>query len=152
MSETETATFRLAQIYLESAAFGHRVDPISLPQDTLIKPQRIGVRFTLEHLNDGAASRVRVIIESDNEEEGALYQFGVEMAALVVDVNRTLFPDPQLIEAVATMIFPFVREAIANLTTRGRFGPVWINPFDIRNTLHNAIQRKAEQEALEATK
>jgi preprotein translocase subunit SecB len=28
------------------------------------------------------------------------------------------------------MLYPFLREAVANLTGRGRFGPVWLNPFN----------------------
>ena len=30
------------------------------------------------------------------------------------------------------LLYPFVREAFANLTLRGRFGPVWLNPFNVR--------------------
>jgi preprotein translocase subunit SecB len=28
------------------------------------------------------------------------------------------------------VLFPFVREAVANITMRGRFGPVWLNPVN----------------------
>ena len=29
------------------------------------------------------------------------------------------------------LLFPFVREALANLTGRGRFGPIWMNPVNV---------------------
>lgn len=29
------------------------------------------------------------------------------------------------------LLFPFIRETIANLTARGRFGPVWLNPVNV---------------------
>lgn len=142
MNETPEAAFALEQIYLQSAAFGYRVDPITVPQNTPVQPQRISVQMAFEHLNGDEANRVRVNIITDDDDESALYLFQVEMAAIVTKVNRTLFPDPVLAEAVATMIFPFVREAVANLTSRGRFGPVWINPFDVRNTLSAALKQQ----------
>ena len=31
-------------------------------------------------------------------------------------------------DSAPALLFPFLREAFANITTRGRFGPVWLQP------------------------
>ena len=37
-------------------------------------------------------------------------------------------------------LFPFVREAIANITMRGRFGPLWLNPIDVRASVKELVE------------
>jgi len=46
--------------------------------------------------------------------------------------------------ATATL-FPFVREALANITGRGRFGPVWLKPFNL-----NAVQQEGAPDVIRA--
>jgi hypothetical protein len=43
-----------------------------------------------------------------------------------------------VINGGVSMVFPFVREAIANLTMRGRFGPVWIDPLNVQAIVADA--------------
>jgi hypothetical protein len=31
----------------------------------------------------------------------------------------------------AALLYPFVRQVVADLTWRGRFGPVWLNPMNV---------------------
>jgi len=31
----------------------------------------------------------------------------------------------------AALLYPFVRQVVADLTSRGRFGPVWLNPMNV---------------------
>lgn len=140
MSDSTTPAFKLAQMFLLNAAFAYRVNPFSLPPNAPIKPQRINVSMGLETSTDNTASVVRVIVEADRDDEDALYLFGVEIGAVVHEVDREKFPDSALMEAVATMIFPFVRETVANLTMRGRFGVVWLNPFDVRAALRDGLK------------
>jgi preprotein translocase subunit SecB len=152
MSEEATTpspapAFRLGQIFLVEAALGYRIDPITVPDNTGVKPQKISVAFEMRHINGGEATQVAVAVTTTPElnEPDALYDFHVKIAALIDQVDRTKWPDNLLAEAVATMIFPFVRETVANLTQRGRFGPVWINPFNVREALHTAIAERERQ-------
>lgn len=71
-----------------------------------------------------------------------LYQFDVQMAVQVV-------PDPAapnmsavefLARSGAATIFPFVRELIANLTMRGRFGPLFLAPINVKEVSSSVAQ------------
>jgi preprotein translocase subunit SecB len=64
------------------------------------------------------------------------------MVAVVHQVDRARFPDQQLVEVVGAMLYPFIREVVANLTIRGRFGPVWLNPFNLRGAIQAAVQQQ----------
>lgn len=151
MSEPSTSPFRVVQIYLVSAAFAHRGLPLALAHSTPIPPQRIRVEIALDHLDGGLATQVRVAVSSISEpdDEPAFYDFRVEVAAIVDQVDRVAFPDFELAEVAAAMVFPFVREAVANISGRGRFGPIWLNPFDIHGLLQSARQH-TESKATEA--
>jgi preprotein translocase subunit SecB len=136
--------FSIAQIFLQRAEFGYRRPPMSLPGDTQLAPQQLGVTLNLQHLSEGEASLVTCIVFTNPEDgdEKALYDFSVEMAAVVHQVNRDKFADKQLIEVVGAMLYPFIRELVANLTIRGRFGPVWLNPFNLRLAMQNAVREQ----------
>src|SRR4051812_40222939 len=101
MTEQKAPTFRLAQIYLIRAVFEHRGNQLARPAGGGVAPQQIQVRIEMEHLNDGAASQVRIILTSNPEDgnENTAYDFMVEVAGIVHDVNREMFPDPMLAQA-----------------------------------------------------
>ncbi len=127
--------FTIGQIYLIRASFSHRGQQLMRPAGTSVSPQRIHVGIGLDNLNNGAASQIRVSVKSDSSDENALYDFDIEYAAIVEQVDRENWPDRVLAEHVAAQLFPFAREVIANITGRGRFGPVWVNPFNLREAL-----------------
>lgn len=133
--------FQIAQIFVQHAGFQHRRPPLSIPGDSKLAPQEINVHIGFGNLNNGDAAHVVVGVETNPEDgdEKALYDFSVEYAAIVHDIDRTTFPDEQLAEVVAAMLVPFVRELVANITSRGRFGPVWINPFNVRAAVRDAF-------------
>lgn len=37
-----------------------------------------------------------------------------------------------------SLLYPFLREAVANLTQRGRFGPVWLSPLNVAAAVEGA--------------
>lgn len=151
MTEQEKPPFRLAQIFLIEAAFGHRGNPLLKPADTKVQPQKINVGMQLQHMNDGSASQVIVTVQT-NPEDGdpnALYDFHVVMSALVESVDRERFDDKYIIGALTTMVFPFLRELVANLTVRGRFGVVWLNPFNVQKALEKPLEAVAVGDAVE---
>jgi preprotein translocase subunit SecB len=135
MSAADLPSITLSQIFLLSATFSHRGEPLSFLVETPQKPQRINVQFMLRDLNAGEAAQVLIKVASDpTVEEEALYDFAVEVTAIVgKGPDGADAPAPQvLLEIGASLLFPFVREAVANITGRGRFGPVWLNPFNVR--------------------
>ncbi len=137
----ERPAFKVGQVFLQGAAFAHRRPPLGLPADTPHHPQQINVTMGMLNLNNGEASQVVVAVTTvpDDGDEKALYDFQVEMCAVVYEIDRITFPDQQLAEVVAVMLYPFIREAVANITGRGRFGPIWLNPFNVRKAMADAL-------------
>jgi preprotein translocase subunit SecB len=142
MSETasepgDRLPFHLVQIYLTSAELSYRVEPLSVPAVKKPESQPIQIGLTLERLDDGSAAQIRVRVTTDPNDgaEGVLYDFAVEYAGLIDQIDPEQLSEADLVQAVATMVFPFVRESVANLTTRGRFGPVWLNPFSVAGAI-----------------
>jgi len=150
MTDEIAPRLRIAQVFLLSATFRHRGEPLSLPHTTPVMPQRINVGFQLRSLNDSKAAQILVKVESAPEEgEDSRYEFAVEMTAILEKEGDTTAP-PALLEIGAALLYPFVREVVANLTGRGRFGPVWLNPFNVRAAIKAQTAAETQQPA-EAT-
>ena len=143
---------RIAQIYVESASFRHREDHLSIPHTT--RPDVGSVVVDLEAGLSPNQSRalVRVRVTTAPENTG-LYAFELSMVALLQADERPNMPLEKYVSvAGTTLLYPFVREAVANLTGRGRFGPVWLSPFNVRNAWGaGALPVKAEQARLPAS-
>ncbi len=76
------------------------------------------------------------------------YSFHAEMLAVIRLEEGAAAPpaDKQLLHAGVTILFPFVRETIANMTMRGRFGPMWIKPINVQAMIEsspNTVEAKA---------
>lgn len=139
--------FKIIQLFTTEASMKHRGDYLSRPSNTPHHPQQISVTMKMREANDGAARLVYVVVETNpnDGDEKALYDFSVEMIGIVDEVDSTAFNDRQLVEVVATILFPFVRETVANLTGRGRFGPALLNPFNVHGAVQVASEATEEQ-------
>jgi preprotein translocase subunit SecB len=130
--EAKQPGIRLVQAFLEKASFGHRGD--FLDRDPKSDPGITDMAISLESgvSDDGAGALVRARVRTKPTTRGA-YVFDVTMAALLERSEPANMPLEEYVEMAGwTLLFPFVRETIANLTTRGRFGPVWLNPFNLK--------------------
>lgn len=133
---------RIAQILLEEASFGHREDFLALSPST---PAEVGdVQGQLQSgvFHGGTTGFVRIEVKT-NPENRPVYNFHLTMLALVSqdEENANLSVEKYVPIAGPTLLYPFLREAVANLTARGRFGPVWLKPFNIKA----AIEEPDEQ-------
>jgi len=132
MDETREPGIRVAQVYMSHAQFAHSEHSHALPADTAIPAGNLAINFRSGVTPDALKGFVAVRVESASG-DSALYQFSVEyMAFFEADPDR---PNLDLRTFVqlngAAFLFPFLREAVANLTQRGRFGPVWIQPTNL---------------------
>lgn len=81
---------------------------------------------------DKRAGVVRMVVKTDND-SNPHYEFEVIVAATISVEDGA---ENMGIEEYArgglgrALLFPFAREAVANLTGRGRFGPLWLHPFN----------------------
>jgi len=127
----------IAQVVLEDATFEHRRDYLSLPQNTAVAQSQ--VTFTTEvgraDQNPNGAAYVRLAAKSA---EDAIYLFDISYVVFYLmewEEGETV-PDDldrRLMITGSTMLFPFVREVMANLSGRGKFGPTWLAPINFND-------------------
>jgi preprotein translocase subunit SecB len=131
----------IAQILLESAQFAHKGDFLSKAPGTPVAPSQVNLSVELKKSDDSNTAIIRLLVTNDSPE--ALYEFSVIYVLILnIDLEGEIPSDDldkRLMITGAGMLFPFVRETVANLTTRGRFGPSWLAPTDfsqivLRNT------------------
>jgi preprotein translocase subunit SecB len=130
MDETLQPKIRIAQIFLERATFAHREDFLAFSPDTNVSAEvEIGLEVGVS--SDGAKGRIRLSAASKPESE-SLYTFDLVMTALIEREGEGNMPlERYLFTSGGAMVVPFLREAVANLTGRGRFGPLWLKPINL---------------------
>jgi preprotein translocase subunit SecB len=131
MNKSEPPGIRIAEIILERAEFSHREDFLSHPRDTKVDLS-LQYSFTSGVTPDKAHAVAWIDVKT--EDSSSLYDVAFRMVALLdAEVQPPNFPMEEYVNLNAwVMLFPFLREAIANLTGRGRFGPILISPINIK--------------------
>lgn len=129
---TKPPGIMLGQIFLERAQFGHREDALMLPANTPLGEPNLLFSFKGGVAPDDKTGFVRVTVQSKPDER-PLYNIDVAMVALVqTQKGKENMPLRDYVRTAApTMLYPFVREVVANLTWRGRFGPLWLVPMNV---------------------
>lgn len=122
---------RVAQIFLESASFNHRPDFLEYPPDSTVSAE-LDIELESGVSDDGNRARVRIGVATRDDGD-ALYRFSFVMTALLeAEEQGANFPLSQYVRTNAwALLTPFVREVIANVTSRGRFGPIWLKPMNL---------------------
>ncbi len=125
---------QFGQIYLSELQFSHRRDALNLPHSTPVDLDRVKLEATIAERADHKVAVLTVRVSTDPKDGKALYQFVVEMVATVsvAEGEKNLPPAAYLKTAGPSTLYPFLREVVANLTMRGRFGPVWLKPFNFQ--------------------
>ncbi|HEV2643492.1 MAG TPA: protein-export chaperone SecB [Candidatus Elarobacter sp.] len=119
------------QIFLDHARFSHREDYLAHPPSTSVDAA-LDISVDAGLTADGTKARIQVIVATDPEAD-ALYSFEIGLTALLerIDGEENVPLDWYVQANGPALLFPFVREAVANLTGRGRFGPVWLHPVNV---------------------
>jgi preprotein translocase subunit SecB len=119
----------VAQVFLERMAFSHRGDFLALPLDTKPEVGDVAIGVSVGEGTDGESGLVRIEVRTDPA-RNPLYNVELAMVALVRRLpgkGSLSIRDFVLSAASVSLLYPFVREAFAAVTLRGRFGPVWLN-------------------------
>lgn len=140
----------ISQVFLEEASFSHRADALALPLDA--KPELGNIEIAVEAglRPDRKAGLLRLSAATRPEAE-PLYNVRVKMVGLFEQQSgaENLSMADFLGDSAPALLFPFLREAFASITSRGRFGPVWLHPINTR-TFSEAFKKNLA--ALEAGK
>lgn len=131
MDESRQPGLQIAQVFLSQAHFEHRPDALSFPPTTPVEI-KYSVEAKVAVATEGNAGLITVTIKTIDEPV-ALYIFHVELTALVErEANaENMSVEEYLTKTGTAMMFPFLREAVANITGRGRFGAVLLKPLNV---------------------
>jgi len=135
-TEGVAPTVKVAQFFLEHAHLAHRANALGVSSSTTMPPTEtiVNVEVAVSADRTTAIVSLQVVVEPS---EKALYEYDVKMVALLNLEHLQAEGANKFVALIgATYLFPFVREAVANLTSRGRFGPVWLQPFNLRNAVY----------------
>jgi preprotein translocase subunit SecB len=137
---------RIAQVFLSHAHFNYKADPLTLsaPDSTTQVQMNVDVQvLDLVQENGPPVAGVRVRVRSDPASVHP-YVFDVSMGAVIESEpgEENYNPKDYVVNAGAALLYPFVREVIANITQRGRFGAVWIPPFNMRLVMSGQAAEK----------
>jgi len=146
MDTSKQPGLQIAQVLLLTAHFSHREDALALVANTAIENLTVQIEAKVAGKSGDpvAVVRLRVFTEKNPEH---LYNFDVEIAAVITHVpgEENLDPFEYARSMGPAAFFPFLREAVANITMKGRFGAVWLKPV---NFLAIPQQTAAEVAAL----
>ena len=147
MDATTQPGIRIGQILLVTAHFEHREDFLNLPPDSKLEEMNIDVTVEVGTNEENTQGMLRLTVGNSKPEY--LYHFQVVMVGLfdvdphAPNMNLTDF----LKVAGSTLMYPFVREVVANITARGRFGPVWLKPFNVAAAFGPRAAEKEQPQA-----
>jgi preprotein translocase subunit SecB/DNA-binding transcriptional regulator YiaG len=129
---TKQPGLAIHQVVLEAARFSHRADYLQHSATTPIKDLALETQFALGLSRDHSKGALRLAVRTKDDAK-PLYSFELSMVALVeVQAGQANMPlERYAAVSGMSLLYPFLREAVANLTQRGRFGPVWLQPLNV---------------------
>lgn len=141
---TQQPGIRIEQILLERSSFEHVTAYLDHPPATQINIQDVDVEIEGGLSAEGDHGLVRMRVRTgDKGGPSAFYRFDVTVVALLgVDKSNPNMELPEYFgTSGAALLYPFVREIVANITGRGRFGPIWLIPLNLTQTKFGQTRR-----------
>ena len=142
--------FRIAQIVLSDASFSHRPDFLSLETTTKVPTGPLELSLECEVSAPDRVAIVRLRASNDSAPaDASLYRFNLCLLAMLeLSSESGLGEGDEKVLAItaASMLFPFLRETLASLTSRGRFGPIWLQPVNVRQLIADNAQKPVANE------
>lgn len=150
--ERYTGHIRLENLFCRASEF----EQVAVPSGAMAEVERpeppdefqIGVSLTAQDRGEHRADvELSVTIEPD-EESGQPYAVHVAYVGQFSfgDLPERLSREGFVGRNAAAIIFPFVREAIGNLTSRGAYGPLWLPPINVVAMLEQSGQEAAAED------
>ena len=132
MDQTKQPGIQVDQVVLVEARFAHGRNALVLPPTTRIAELNFNVEFKVGG-KPGEKSAIVGVRASTPEDPDALYSVSVEVAMIVTAIpgQENLDPFEYAQQMGPAALFPFVREAVASLTMKGRFGALWLKPYNL---------------------
>jgi preprotein translocase subunit SecB len=131
MDKTKQPGLQFSQIILLGAKFEHRPDVFGVPPATQVEGMTLNIEAKVAG-KPGDPHAILSVRAFTGDDPGLLYRFDVEVAALVSQVpgEENLDPFEYAQNMGPAALYPFIREAVASITMKGRFGAVWLKPYN----------------------
>lgn len=136
----------IKQFILETVNFRHTNPNFLAEAPGTPAEHPVSVNAGLAYTHDKKEAAVSVIVVSDDPTAPYTYEVRY-IVLLTVDYDGEPPPadlDRRLVVTGGTMAVPFVRELVANLTSRGRFGTTWVAPVNFADAFDKRRDVPAE--------
>jgi preprotein translocase subunit SecB len=131
----------LMGLMLLDCSFRHKSDPLQNTGSTTNVPGPGPVQMQVELIRGDVVNTYAVTLRINLDTPTSQYVGSLAYAALLsLDLEGEAPPENYeqvLMISGATMVFPYCRELVTNLTTRARFGPVWLAPTNFSHLIAN---------------
>lgn len=120
---------KIGAIHLEEAKFSHVGD--YLGRDPQLTPSAGNANVQVEVVRGKEADRVAVRLRFNSVPENPDYSFAISYV-IILQMEGIAKPEMERAIAItgATMLYPYVRELLNNLSGRARFGQVVAHPVN----------------------
>lgn len=150
--ERYTGHIRLENLFCRASEF----EQVAVPSGAMSEVERpeppdefqMGISLTARERGEHRADvQLSVMIEPDEEND---QPYAVHVAYVgqfsFGDLPESLSREGFVGRNAAAIMFPFVREAIGNLTSRGAYGPLWLPPINVVAMLEQSRQEVGSDE------
>lgn len=142
-----TGHIALEGVYCTSARFRQEAEVTGDPRRPPRSPEEVNLAVRLASRFSGedrceVQLEVQVIADPENRQPysvDVVYVGRFRFGELPEDLSREQFIERN----AAAILFPYVREAVGNLTSRGAFGPLWIPPVNVVAMLESGKQAES---------
>jgi len=153
-NEAEEPIFRLQRVYVKDISFENPNSPEIFAQSG--NQPKVDMNLTLNHRKIGEEHwevTLKVSAETrEQESDKLLFEVEVEQAALFYLKN---IPEEHLPMVLAvdcpTIILPYTRQVISQLTVDGGFMPFLMEPVNFRGLFESKTQEASSEEKVEPT-
>ncbi len=146
--ETKNPSIALSGQYIKSLHFDNENSPASFVPQKQAPKIEIAINFNHRNINENiyeVVLRIKAQAISQDKNNLGLFDVKLNYAGLVTlnNVDSEEQKEAILMVHVPTLLFPFARHILADVTRDGGFQPLMLEPMDFAN-LHQ--QRKKQKE------
>ena len=148
MSEKQESSkqFAIQKIYVKDSSFESPSAPGSFKFSKWDPKIDLNLTNNLKHVEDDIYEAVLCITVTVSQDDETLFLVEVHQAALVAIAGFEEEERKYLLGSQCmTILFPYAREVISDLSTRGGFPPVILSPVNFDALYHQHMQQQKEK-------
>lgn len=123
---------QIDRIFIERVRFEHGELARQAPLGSAVPELRFDITFEARRV-EGSAKRVAGIVKLATESvDPFFYHIEIELVAVVSSIpgQENMPVEKYAMAPLVAALYPFAREAVASISSRGRHGPAYLKPFN----------------------